>query len=108
MKSWKQAVLCLLGIAVTLTAADPLLGDLGLDSQAARSEKAFSCSPAPEAKAPAVKNLVSGIDGKSALMFGGSVSVMPADNPFVAKLTGVAAKITGMDKAAVAKATHVL
>lgn len=58
---WKQAVLCLLGIAVTLSAADPLLGDLGLDSAAAREEKAFSCSPAPPAKPPAQHSSAEGL-----------------------------------------------
>ena len=34
-------------------ASDPLLGDLGLDSDAAKQEKTFSCSPAPPSKPPA-------------------------------------------------------
>ena len=42
-------------------ATDPLLGDLGLDSDAAKAEKEFSCSPAPPSKAPAQHSSAEGL-----------------------------------------------
>ena len=53
------ALMMLCGLA--LQAGDPLLGDLGLDSEAAKAEKGFSCSPAPPSKAPAQHSSAEGM-----------------------------------------------
>lgn len=42
-------------------AVDPLLGDLGLDSDTAKEENEFSCSPAPPSKPPAQHSSAEGL-----------------------------------------------
>ena len=43
-------VILLLSVVAPLHSGDPLLSDLGLDSQASREEEGFTCSPAPPPK----------------------------------------------------------
>lgn len=47
--------------ALFANGADPLLGDLGLDSDASKEEKTFSCSPAPASKPPAQHSSAEGL-----------------------------------------------